>query len=114
MIIKYVNPVFDAPSVSEVSDAYVCKNIDDDGNPMEDWVLMINAKDEYYTSILIQGETFSNLCQMVNDLYDNGKLDITSNGNIDISIYPRGLDSMQSMDLEEFADLFGDDFLEDE
>lgn len=94
MILKFINPAFNAPHISTISDAFICKNVDDEGNITDDWVLMINATDEYYNSIMVTGAKFSELCEMINSLYDDQKLDITSDANLQVSVYPRGLDSM--------------------
>lgn len=111
MILKYINPVFNAPHISTVSDAYVCKNVDENGNPKDEWILMINTDDEYNNTIIVFDARFSELCEMVNELYDNGKLDISSNSNISIEIFPRKLENMIQFDCDNeinLNDLFND------
>lgn len=105
MILKYINPVFNAPHISTVSDAYVCKNVDENGNQTDEWILMINTDDEYNNTIIVFNAKFSELCEMVNELYDNGKLDVTSNSNITVEIFPRKLENMIQFDCDNEIDL---------
>lgn len=114
MIIKYINPIFNMPHITEFEDAYITHDLDEDGNELEDFVLMINCTNEYEYCLCIKGATFEKLVEIMNELYYTGKIDLSTDSNINISAFPKAFSYMESSGLSDIADLSGltddDDF----
>ena len=91
MIIKYINPILEFPYISEFSDAYITHNFDDDGQELPDYVIMLNCKDEYEHSICIRGASFTKLNEILNELYENGKIDISADPDVEVIAVPKAI-----------------------
>lgn len=100
MRIKYVNPNSNLPYVAEVTDAFIAHDVDDEGNELQSFVIVIHCADSVEHALSIRGESFSALVELMNELYDNGKIDVSTNANIEISAIPRSIIDM--------FDMFGD------
>ena len=105
MIIKYINPIFNMPHITEFEDAYITHNLDEDGNELEDFVLMINCTNEYEYCLCVQGATFEKLVEIMNELYYTGKIDLSTDSNISISAFPKAFEGVSMGDLFDGDDL---------
>ena len=105
MVIKYVNPIFNMPHITEFTDAYISHDLDDDGNETSEYVLMINCDNEYEYCLCVKGASFSRLNELMNDLYDNEKIDLSTDSNIEIFAFPKAFEGVSMGDLFDGDDL---------
>lgn len=94
MRIKYINPNSELPYVSEVTDAFMTHDIDEDGNELPSFVIVLNCSDSVKHAISIRGASFSELTELINELYDTGKIDISTNANVEVMAVPKSIMDM--------------------
>jgi hypothetical protein len=94
MRIKYINPNSELPYVSEVTDAFMAHDIDEDGNELPSFVIILNCSDSAKHAISIRGASFAELTELINELYDNGKIDISTNANVEVMAIPKSIMAM--------------------
>lgn len=94
MRIKYINPSSELPYVSEVTDAYMAHDVDDDGNELSSFVIILNCADDVEHAICIRGASFTKLTELINELYDNGKIDISTDADIEVIAMPKSIITM--------------------
>ena len=91
MRIKYINPSSELPYVSEVTDAFMAHDVDDDGNELSSFVIILNCADDVEHAICIRGASFTKLTELINELYDNGKIDISTDADIEVIAMPKSI-----------------------
>lgn len=91
MRIKYINPFSELPYVSEVTDAFMAHDVDDDGNELSSFVIILNCADDVEHAICIRGASFTKLTELINELYDNGKIDISTDADIEVIAMPKSI-----------------------
>ena len=64
-----------------------------------EYVLMINCDNEYEYCLCVKGASFSRLNELMNDLYDNGKIDLSTDSNIEIFAFPKAFEGVSMGDL---------------
>lgn len=94
MRIKYINPSSELPYVSEVTDAFMAHDVDDDGNELSSFVIILNCADDVEHAICIRGASFTKLTELINELYDNGKIDISTDADIEVIAMPKSIITM--------------------
>ena len=94
MRIKYINPSSELPYVSEVTDAFMSHDVDDDGNELSSFVIILNCADDVEHAICIRGASFTKLTELINELYDNGKIDISTDADIEVIAMPKSILTM--------------------
>lgn len=121
MYIKYVNPIFNMPHITEFIDAYITHDMDEDGKETKDFVLMINCSNEYEYCLCVRKASFTRLNEILNELYDNGKVDISTDPSLEILAYPKvfeGMDVNDLLDLDSISSSddsdYDDDFLDED
>ena len=104
MVVKYINPIYNCPQILKVSDAFIANNIDDEGNVQQDFIMMISGEDSKETVICVEGLSFVELTELMNELYDNSKIDLTTNTKVLITICPREIIEEDIFDIEDIDD----------
>ena len=111
MRIKYINPNSELPYVSEVTDAFMAHDIDEDGNELPSFVIILNCSDSVKHAISIRGASFAELTELINELYDNGKIDISTNANVEVMAIPKSIMAMFDI-LDDSEPIIGTDILD--
>lgn len=89
MIIKFINPVYGCSQIMNITDAFIANNISEDGVIQKDFVMMVNGDDANLSVLCIEGLSFVALNELMNELYENGKIDLSSNVDAKITICSR-------------------------
>jgi hypothetical protein len=69
-------------------------DIDEDGNELPSFVIILNCSDSAKHAISIRGASFAELTELINELYDNGKIDISTNANVEVMAIPKSIMAM--------------------
>lgn len=109
------------PHITEFIDAYITHDMDEDGKETKDFVLMINCSNEYEYCLCVRKASFTRLNEILNELYDYGKVDISTDPSLEILAYPKVFEGMNSGELLDIAGLSGftdddydDNFMDEE
>lgn len=116
MILKFINPMYDNVHLLTIEEAFISKALDEEGNETDGFILIFNSNNELEYSIFVQGITLFEMNDIINDLYINGKADLTSNAKAKIEVFPRAFsnflgddempDSLSDEELEYLNDLY--------
>lgn len=110
MILKFINPLYNNVHLLAIKEAFISKALDDEGNETDGFILIFNSDNEFEYSIFVHGITLFEMNDIINDLYINGKADLTSNTKAKIEVFPRAFSNF--LDDEEIPDDLSDEELE--
>ena len=120
MLLKFINPVYNNPHIIQIVDAFIANNLDENGNPKKDFIMVLHGDDNSNLAISVEGLSYVQLNELLNELYENGKIDISTNVDAKVDICPMDIieslqdtlpdiDDFTVTDIEDFEDFNFDD-----
>ena len=105
MILKFINPVYNNPHILQVTSAFIANNIDEDGNPKKDFILILHGDENSNLVVSIEGLSYVKLNELMNELYENGKIDISTNADAKVDVCPMNIVESLQTPFKDFDDL---------
>lgn len=120
MLLKFINPVYNNPHIIQIVDAFIANNLDDNGNPKKDFIMVLHGDVNSNIAISVEGLSYVQLNELMNELYEKGKIDISTSVDAKVDICPMDIieslqDTLPSLndwtvsDMDDFEDFNFDD-----
>ncbi|MBO7212325.1 MAG: hypothetical protein J6V44_15165 [Methanobrevibacter sp.] len=120
MLLKFINPIYNNPHIIQIVDAFIANNLDENGQPRKDFIMVLHGDENSNLAVSVEGLSYVKLNELMNELYENGKVDISATVDAKVEVCPMDiieslqdtltdLDDWTVSDMDDFEDFDFDD-----